>query len=61
MHEEVCVKMDYRGYRMLVPILHSLCVKLTIENSGKVKTLLGTSVRQLSLGGKNASHGLVHY
>ena len=46
---------------MLVPILHSLCVKLATENSGEVKILLGRSVRLLSHGGRNASHSLVHY
>ena len=35
---------------MLVPTLHSLCVKLVTENSGEVRTLLGTSVRQLGHG-----------
>ena len=43
---------------MLVPTLHSLCVKLVTENSGEVRTLLGTSVRQLGHGGRNASHSL---
>jgi len=57
----ISIKMDYRRYRMLVPILHSLCVKFTIENSGEVKILLGTSVRQLGHRGRNASDGLVHY
>ena len=61
LHGEVCVKKDCRGYRMLVPTLHSLCVKLVTENSGEVRTLLGTSVRQLGHGGRNASHSLVHY
>ena len=61
MHEEVCVKMDYRGYRMLVPILRSSCVKLATENSEEVKTLLGTSVKLLGHGRRNASHSLVHY
>ena len=45
---------------MLVPILHSLCVKLANKNSREVKTLLGTSVRQLGHGERNlnASHSL---
>ena len=58
---EVFVKMDYREYRMLVLILYSLCVILATKNSGEVKALLGTSVRQLSHKGRNASHSLVHY
>ena len=51
----------YRGYRMLIPTLHSLCVQLVTENSGEIKTLLGTSVRQLGHWERNTSHGLVHY
>ena len=61
LHGEVCVKKDYRGYRMLLPILHSLCVKTVSENSGEARTLLDTNVRQLGLGGRNTSHSLVHY
>ena len=61
LHGKECVKKDYRGYRMLVPILHNLCVKLVTKNSREVKTLLGTSVRQLGHGERNASHGLGHY
>jgi len=41
---------------MMVPILHSLCVKIATENSGEVKTMLGRSVRLLSNGERNASH-----
>ena len=37
LYGEMCVKTDYRGHRMLVPILHSLCVDLVIENSGEIK------------------------
>ena len=36
--------MDYRGYRMLVPILHSLRVKLAAKNFKEVKTLLQAQV-----------------
>ena len=61
LHGEVYVKKDYWGYRMLVPILFSLCVKLVTKNSGEVRTLIGTSVRQLGQRGRNTSHSLVDY
>ena len=61
MHGEVCIKKDYRGYRILVPILHSMSVELVNKNSGELKILLGTNVRQFSQEGRNTSDGLVHY
>ena len=38
-------ELDYRGCRMLVPILHSFWVENVTENSGEAKKLLGMSVR----------------
>jgi len=61
LHGEVYVKKDCRGFRVLVPILHNLCVKLATESSEEVRTLQDTSVRQLGHRGRNASHRLVHY
>jgi len=61
LYGEVCVRKDYRGCRMLVSILHGLCVKLVTENSGEDKILPDTSVKELGHMGRNARHGLVHY
>ena len=58
---ERCVRMDYKGCRTLVPIMHSFCVEFVTESFREVKTLLDTSIKQPGHKGTNVSHGLVHY
>jgi len=55
LYGEVCVRMDYKGCRILVPILYSLCVELITVDSGAGKTLLNTIVKLLGHEGRNDS------